>query len=188
MTETEICNWALSKIGAKRITSMSDGSVNARACSDLFSHVRRSELEAHTWNFAIRRGELPADATAPSSEFEYQYSLPAGFLRLIGPMIEDTVYPRDWQLEGQKILTDDEAPLKIRYIFDVTTVSEWAATFCEAVAAKLAYELCEPLTQSNTKKDAAGGDYEAAIRKAKRTNAIQRGPTGSLESDWITCR
>ena len=54
-SEVDICNRALSKLGAARITSLTEDSVNARACNAMYESVRDAELRAHPWNFAMKR-------------------------------------------------------------------------------------------------------------------------------------
>lgn len=187
-SEVAICNRALQKLGSSRIASLSEDSVAARACLAAYTIIRDAELEAHPWNFAIERAELAADASAPDWGRANAFTLPTDFLRLLPDYPEDNFLDQDYQIEGRKILTDADAPLYIRYVARVEDTGLYPALFVEALATKLAFELCETLTQSNTKKEALRADYEAAIAKAKRTNAIQNVAQVSPDSDWITRR
>lgn len=54
----EICNNALTLIGTRRITALSDPSKEARACNDNYDICRKSLLRMHPWNFAMSRVEL----------------------------------------------------------------------------------------------------------------------------------
>lgn len=54
----EICNNALTIIGSRRITALSDPSKEARACNDNYDICRKSLLRMHPWNFAMTRVEL----------------------------------------------------------------------------------------------------------------------------------
>lgn len=54
----EICNNALSIIGARRITALSDPSKEARNCNDQYEICRKAILRLHPWNFALERVEL----------------------------------------------------------------------------------------------------------------------------------
>lgn len=187
-SEVEICNRALQKLGASRINTLSENTANARACNAAYEPVRDAELRAHSWNFAIERAALAADATAPSWGRTNSFTLPAAFLRLLNPYPEDDTNSRDWQIESGKILTDDAAPLYIRYIKKVTDTNAMDPLFREALASKLAMEMCEKITQSNSKKAAASDDYKHAIREARRVNAIENVPTTPVEDTFITCR
>jgi hypothetical protein len=187
-SEVDICNRALQKLGAKRIASLSDDSVNARACNAAYEMIRDAELRRHPWNFAISRAELPADATEPDWGRANAFTLPADFLRLLPSYPEDNSLDTDWQIEGQKILTDDSAPLYLRYIARTADTSVYDPLFVDAIACKIAFELCEELTQSNAKKDGLRADYDDAIKQAKRTNAIENVAAQPPEDSWITVR
>lgn len=64
-TAIEVCNNALTLIGSRRITSLSDPSKEARACNDNYNICRKAVLRMHPWNFATKRVELTGvDITA----------------------------------------------------------------------------------------------------------------------------
>jgi len=54
----EICNRALTDIGARRITALSDPSKEGRACNDNYDISRKAVFRIHPWNFATTRIEL----------------------------------------------------------------------------------------------------------------------------------
>lgn len=187
-SEVEICNRALQRLGAKRITSLTEDSVNARACNLAYELLRDAELRKHPWNFAIERAALAADATEPEWGRSNAFQLPSDFVRLLPPYPEDNVNDRDWQIEGQKIYTDEGDPLYIRYIKQVTDPNQMDPLFREALSASIAYELCEELTQSNSKKADAKAGYKDIIGEAKKANAIDNIPTDPPLDTWISGR
>lgn len=179
----QICNLALQKLGAARINSLTEDGRNARECNAAYELMRDAELRAHPWNFARARAQLAEDSTAPDFGFDHQYTLPSDFLRLHPDSEVD-----DWQIEGRKILTDDDAPLEIIYIKRVTDTAQFDALFVVALANRLAMQLCEKITQSNTKKAEALRDYVLSIREARRVNAIENVATDPPDDPWITAR
>lgn len=187
-SKVEIANRALQKLGAKRISTLEEDSVNARTVLAAFESVKLAELESHVWSFAIARAELAADASEPDWGRANSFELPADFVRLAHPYPEDNSNADDWQIEGRKILTNDAAPIYLRYVKDVTDPNEMTPLFREALSARLALELCEALTQSNTKKDSLKDDYAEVITRAKKSNAIQRVSADLPEDVWITAR
>jgi len=187
-SEVDICNRALQKLGAERITSLSEDSRNARACNAAYSTVRDALLRAHPWNFAIERAELAADATEPAWGRANAFQLPSDFLRLLPNYPEDAVNSTDWQIEGQKIYTDDDAPIYIRYIKRTTDTATFDPLFVEALSAKMALELCEEITQSNTKKSDLKDDFKTMILEARRNNAFENIAAESPTDTWITGR
>lgn len=183
-----ICNRALQKVGAKRITSISEDSVSARACNNCYESLRDAELQAHKWNFAIYRAELAADSPAPDWGPANSFTLPSDFLKLADPDQFDNTSAIDYQIEGRKIFSNFDAPLYIRYVKQVTDPNEMDVLFREALACRMALELCEELTQSNSKKESLRSDYDAAIKLARRSNAFARRPQEPEVSGWTSER
>lgn len=54
----EVANSALYKLGATKITSLSDASKEARICNDRVDLCKKAVLCLHPWNFAIKRAVL----------------------------------------------------------------------------------------------------------------------------------
>lgn len=187
-SSTAICNRALQKLGAKRITSLSDDSVNARACSNAYDATRKALLREYDWSFARGRDSIAADADEPAFGKARSFTLPANCIRVLGRYPEDTVYDTDWEVEERKIFTDESAPLEIRYTKDVTDTTLFDPLFDEALAAELAYELCEELTQSNTKKEALRQDKKDAINRARKSGAIEKISPIQPEDSWVAER
>lgn len=182
-SDVAICNLAMIRLGAETITSLTQNSANARRCSAVFALARDSELRKHVWSFARARARLAADTTAPTHGYTYRYTLPPDFLRL-----HPDATVTDWQIEGGYILTDDGAPLDIIYVKRITDTSLFDALFVDALAARIAVELAEEITQSNTKKQIADKWYGDTIREAKRVNAVERISDEMPEDTWITAR
>lgn len=183
-----ICNRALAKVGANRINQLEDRSPEGRACLETYNPIRLAELRAHVWAFAVKRASLPALSTTPVFGRANAFQLPSDFVRLAAPDPEVNYPDLDWKIEGQTIVTDDSAPLEIRYIYDVIDPNLFDALFREALSAALAVELCEKLTQSNTKKQALLQEYALAIREARRIHALERPPRSDALCTWITVR
>lgn len=187
-SEVGICNRALQKLGAKRITSLTENSVNARACNTAYEAVRDALYEDHDWVFAIKRFEIAEDATAPDWGKAHAYTLPSDFIRLSNDYPEDNLNSKDWEIEGQKIYTDDTSPIYIRYVARITDPNVMSSLFREYFATVLAFELCEEITQSNTKKAQLEKDVRMLEMKAKKSNAFQRIAQTPPEDEWITVR
>jgi hypothetical protein len=196
-SQVEIANRALTKLGAARIISFGDDNKQARAVQSMFAIVRDAELRAHIWSFSLKRASLAALTSTPDWGFEYEYELPSDCLRLIqvndfyqGPSMDDyrNQSTAEYILEGNKILTDYAAPLKIRYIKREEDTAQWDATFVEAFACRLAAEMAEDLTQSNQKKDAAWKEYQQALSLAIRSGAVEQQPQDMPDDSWMLSR
>lgn len=187
-SQVEICNAALYKVGAARITSLADGTKYANILSSIWELKRDSELQANWWTFAIARHEAAALDDAPVGDWSYQYLVPSGFLAMVQlgedlSLYEDDTGPQ-FEIEGGRILTDQAAPLFMRYVKRVTNTGEFSPLFAEALACRLAVELCEAATQSLPKKELLIQQYKAAIREARRANAIELPPRRHPTTSW----
>lgn len=196
-SQVEIANRALTKVGEQRILSLSDDVEAARTVDSLWGVVRDAELRIRVWRFSIDRDALAALVTTPSWGFDYEYQLPADCLRLLqvgeyypGVSLSDyrNADESEWKVEGRKILTNQSAPLKIRYVSRVEDTGQWDAAFTEAFACRLAAEVCERLTQSNTKRQIAWDEYKQAISMAVKANAIESAPEPIPDSEWVMAR
>lgn len=200
-SEVDIANRALSKLGAARITSLTDNNKGARAMLARFEHLRDAELEAHPWRFAIVRTTLPALVSTPSYGFSYEYQRPSDDLRPImvggnGVNVETIgvqctgggqIDPL-FEIIGDVIQTNLSAPLKYEYISRVEVAGKFPALFVEALSCRLAMDACEELTQSSSKYDRASDQYKQAIREARRVNALYRPPGARTPGPFIKSR
>ena len=83
-SQTEICNSALTLLGADTINAITDQTTNARALNAVWNLERDSELRKNIWKFSITRANLPALADAPvNGPYTAQFELPSGCLRVL---------------------------------------------------------------------------------------------------------
>ena len=184
-SEVQIANRALHKLGVrKRITSLSlDGTKQSKLINGMFADVRDAEFEDHYWRFAMRQFSVAALSTTPAHTWDAEYQLPVDFAKLYRLVDNPKFAP-----QGKKILTDAGAPLQGEYIAIITDPNEWSPLFREGLAARIAFECTETLTQSNTKKEAMAADYKDTIRRAKRSNAIMLDPEQEEITAWEEVR
>lgn len=180
----QVCNRALDKLGHGPIVSLGDGDKAANLCDRNWPLVRDEVLRDHPWNFAVKRAALAADTSTPVWGFSNRFPFPSDFLRLLEVRDLST---GEYQVEGRAILADADV-LYIRYIYLVTDPNQYDALFADVAASRLAYELCEALTQSNTKKQSLWEEYEAALTRAKRVDGQENPPQVYEEDDWISVR
>jgi len=176
---------ALSKIGIWKMTanmlgelpmtSVSDDSRIARMLGDEYDQARDAEMRKHYWNFAIKRAALAADATAPAFDWDRQFTLPSDYIALL-PLTVNGV-PQNasipYTIEGQKLLTDATAPLKMRYVFRETREGYFDPLFADALAAALALRIGHSITGKTSYMDRATVAYDRAIKQARLNDAIE---------------
>jgi hypothetical protein len=172
---TEVANLALAMVGEDRITSLvADTSRAAQLCNALLPQARDAALVMHPWNFAARRASLPALATAPISEWDYQYAVPANCLRVLRVVADDPHQP--WAREGGVILCNLAAPLEIRYIAEISDSGSWSPGFVDLVAVMLAERLAVSLTASQSIRAAIVQLRDDALRRARAIDAAEGTP------------
>lgn len=201
-SEVDICNRAIQKVGGQPITSLSDSSSSARAVNRCYEMLRDAELRSNNWNFAIKRTSLAASVTAPSWGFSKQYPLPSDFLRLIsirdhygvsetiGTLGQNEV---DYSIESgdgdaRSILTNSSSPIYIRYVARVENTGLFDPLFSEALASKIAMEIVEEITNSNSKKQTLIEEYKMIIKQARYCDSIETAGEALIESDWLIAR
>jgi len=196
-TVVSIARRALQMLGADSIIDLTEDNNRARAMQIAYEPVRDAELTRNRWRFSFKRASLAALSTAPVHGFGYAYQPPTDFLRLIGggdlgsyPDMSDIRADTNelYSLENGLILTNLTAPLKIRYIARITDASLFDAAFAEMLAARLAMETCERLTQSDSKKQIAAAFYKDALKSARRANALQGAVAQLLDDTWVSAR
>jgi hypothetical protein len=187
-SQTGICNRALEKLGEQPIVSISDGTKQAQALKRVYQDSLEALLVEYPWHFAKKRAALPAAAARPEWGFNYAYPVPADFLRLLaikdGPAFSLEAGPSG----SQAILSDATAPLSILYLYAVSDPGRLPPHFVEAFSSKLAFDIAEDLTQSNTKKDILAQLFAADLLKAKRINGLQKAPDAFPSFSWLTAR
>lgn len=156
LTDIQICNLALQKIGHPSILALTENSKAARECAKAYAPMRDKLLRSYEWNFARARVALPSngDVTVPFG-FTLAYRLPADYLRVIDVVDADA---DDYAIEGKHILTDLAAPLKLIYVRRAAE-GDFDAQFVNCLAYEVAIAVCEAMTQSATKKQALQDEY-----------------------------
>lgn len=192
-----VANAALLKLGQGTITAFSDEDEKARWLNARFAPLRDALLRSYRWTFAMARASLSADVDAPAFDYDLAYTLPGDCLQLVEVVdgyrtlgLADYI-GRDvtvYTVEGRKVLANISAPLKIRYVTRQEDTTLWDPLFDEALANRLAYDLCEKVTQSGTKREAAYRDYRDTIREAIRVNAVELPSEQGVDGSWLMGR
>lgn len=184
-TVIDICNGALSQIGASVITSLSEDSKNAEVCNQRYAPVKDAVLRSHPWNCAVTRVTLTPTGTEPDFEFANAFAIPSDCLRLLNLSYLDIPH----RLERNQILCD-EATIEVMYVADVDP-SFWDALLLESVTAALAADIAYAIVGSTSLADYYRALYADKLKEARFVDATEGTPAsidsvaaaGSLESD-----
>lgn len=183
-SNVQVCNYALTLLGANNITALDESSEEARKCSALFDLVRDKVLVAHPWNFAIARVNLGLLADAPESDYDYKFQLPNGCLRVLSTNLPEG---DSYKIEGRELLCDASSII-IKYIDQLTDVSKWSPQFVTAIGSALAAALAYPLTGSRTIEADMNALYERELKQAIGLDSAEGTPDELLQDDWLTGR
>jgi hypothetical protein len=181
VSSVSISNRALQRLGAERIAAMDQDHPNARSCNTAYEPVRRALLRLYAWSFAKSRASVAVDSTKTLFDNLNRYLVPNDFIRLLRPMDRRV----DWEIEGRYIITKDAAPLQFRYLFDESNPANFDPLFVEALACKIAYEICEEVTGSTAKKQGLAADMTTIINQARQANSFERDADVPLEDDFV---
>jgi hypothetical protein len=126
------------------------------------------------------------------------FRLPAGFLRKVpqDPKAGSQSWlgaPSggeydDWNIEGRYLTSRRSDAILLRFVTDTIDVASFDDMFCEGLAARIALEICEPVTQSAAKQGAITQEYQKFMGEAREINAIETGPEEPPVDDYISCR
>jgi len=184
----EICNNALLDLGEDAIMSLTDGSKAAGLCNHRWPAVRDAVLRAHPWNCAMAQAELAAAAAAPLWKWEFQYTLPTDFLRIIRIVAPDGTMVEDWEIQGGVILCDEDAPIFISYVRRETDPARYDALLGEALSARLVATLAYPLSGSTSLAQAYWELYQKKLAEARGVDAREGVPESVTPTTWLKAR
>lgn len=198
ITEVTICNSALIKLGADRISSLNEDNKRAALCKEQYPKNRDDLLLLHPWNFAITRIELAlvsSEVYDPGFEFEKVFAIPNDVLRILKTNLNlsqsrsamgfSTGEVR-WAVEtdpstnAKYLLTNVDA-VKIKYIKKVPEAF-FTPTFAEVLALKLAQDISYAINQSASITQLMAQFFEGKFAEARSFDA-QEGSVPQVEAD-----
>jgi len=156
VSEIQICNLALSMIGAESIRSFSEDNIRARMCKSFYDFTRDYVLYAFDWPFArgrkiIRRVDpISLDDDLPDGV--YAFSMPADLLVPREPEGVKTSGSRLWwRVQGEylwlKLYVDTYG---LYYTRRITNVVQFSEAFIQVVTLGLAARLAMPIAQDKS--------------------------------------
>lgn len=183
LSEIDIINRALAKIGDQRITSRTDNNNRARIMDGLYEGVRDELLRECPWNFAVRRDTLSADPIAPIYGWATAFAVPADLLYMVS-----TENNSAYRLEGNQILSNQENSLKITYVRRVEDPTEFDTGFADTLASKLAYEGAPNIAADPRLEEKLFRDYNLTLIRSKKTDGQEDDPREWPVDDWELAR
>jgi hypothetical protein len=179
-----ICNNALIMLGEETITALNDQTKAARLCNQRWDSVRDAVLRDHEWACVSTDAALAASASPPVSAWDFAYPLPPDFVRAIRVSTLDGVEITSWEIVGRNLLCNEKAPVILRYVQSTNQATLFDPLLSEALAARLALELCQSMVGSSSLMDAMAKLYQDKLRTARGVNARDVQPRTLQDSAW----
>lgn len=151
LTDVQICANALVRLGAQPIQSFDDGTDIATFCDTIYDAKKKYLLSSYPWRFSMKFMQLSRDATAPTAQWDYQYTLPAdrvqsGFPEVYTSDDTNATPIRSFDIVGNKLMTnEDEIWVKYQYNVDETL---WPEYFTELMVMVMKAELAQLVTDN----------------------------------------
>ena len=163
LTEIDICNKALYRLGANKIESATgkvidldpDDSTEALLCKALYEIMRDIVTEDGVWSFALERITLDKLDPPPSTDAAYAgrpfFDIPLDALIIYRCILpgSTSIYTEaetqvNWRKEGKYILAD-AGKVAVQYIKQITDTTLFTNKYIDALSIRLAMELTTPL-------------------------------------------
>lgn len=188
---TGICNAALIALGEDPVTAVfpPDPVKRAILCSQRYDAVRRELLRKHPFHCARAQVQLAASATKPLFKWANAFPLPADFIRLWG-VDPDNVDQNltTWEVVDGQILTNEQAPLDLDYVRNLTDPTRFDPLFARCLALALADDIAEALTASDRIAAKVQNALAAVLPDAKTIDSQDDGPQELDDDVWLRSR
>jgi len=183
ISKTEICNKALTLVGANSIVSITDDSQNARILNRVYELSLKSILSEAPWVFALRRTLLAQSADTLEwydTNENYVYVKPNEMIRAFRANDDDAI----WRQHGEYIISDTN-DLGLEYTYFLDTPSKYTTSFVEAFVDKLCSDIAFMVLNSKTVAQGFLEKYEeVSLAKALAENAQVGTPIGMKDGAW----
>lgn len=171
-SEVEICNIALTRLGADSIRSFDEDNKRARLSQIMYKHIRDLFLEDYEWTFNTKYKQLALLSGEEHPQFSFIYSVPSDcfYARQLLDSNGTISSKVKWEVYSKKIATNVENAW-LRYSLMITATGFFPMYFVEAVAAQVAAELAPAIVQDKNRYNALLKIAEARLYQARDKDA-----------------
>jgi hypothetical protein len=134
-------------------------------------------MEEHRWTFANATFKFGVANVTPNDDDNWRYAnafnIPSNILHVMRVYANpETPYQTKWERKGDKLYADDDT-LYLDTTIRVTNPSDFSTLFRQALAARIARDLCLGLTRNVKLHDAMSIKYENALIDAAASDGMQ---------------
>lgn len=193
-----VANKALYKIGARRLSSLTDGSPNSIIINDIYETCLTEILEEHPWSFATQTVTLASltlseDLPSMGDGMNYAYGLPADFLKVY--QLSCFCQYRIEMLKSPYVttptlalLSDQSTLAGMRYIFLNDDPTTYNSKFLDALACKIAKACCFKISEASNLVGQIEADYDRALISAMSNDSNNMSPDDAIANEWFIAR
>lgn len=187
-SETSIINIALTKLGATRIQSRTDGTPNANTMNDVYDDILEDLLRHHHWNFATKKVQLARLVSTPEFGFQFKYQLPAGIQRVVSVHADNQGNSTPEYSIEEGVIHASSSEIYLEYIVTVDDPNLMTSDFRKAFSMELASQTALKITGSSKVMDSMEKSAISALRRAKGSDSIENFPDQLQEGSWVNSR
>lgn len=187
-SKVQICNIALARLGASRITSLTDNTAEAKLCNLLFNDIADLVMVEGSWSTTIRRASLNLTSNTPAFGYTSEFQLPTNPFCLKLLSINDvTPGDEDYRIEGDKLLANITS-MKVRYIARITDTQSYGPFLTQAIISRLTAELAYSITGQANAAERWMQQYELDVRKGLANDGQQGSNEQTVSPDLLNVR
>lgn len=166
MTVIDLCNMALGRIGAGRITALTEETNEAIYCNLWYEQTRNEVLRSRAWKSCTELQTLAQLSTTPIFGWSYQYQMPTDprAIRII------SVYPSSGYERQGRLLLSDESSLSLKYVAEVSDPNNLDEILAEVITLRLAVKLAKAVANDKELSKDLLREYLAIYQLAKQAD------------------
>lgn len=191
MTDIDICNIALTKLGQNTIISFNDETENARKLNIIYYQTKKALLREHIWNFA-NRTEILTLTAIDDDNWKYIYIYPPNCLyidKIFNISDEDLYFDFEiLNINNQKYIATNLEQARIKYICDIINPNVYDNLFIECLINKLAGDLAQSITGNLELSSIFYSLYQETLAKAKTFTVREKRKVFKKKNGYLECR
>lgn len=184
-SQVSICSNASLMLGGHPINAMDEPTDRARLASNIWPQLRDYVLRAHPWNCAVKRVALPPETTAPAFDWDYQFTLPADYMRALS--VGEAGAEVDFKIESGKLLCNQN-PALLRYIWRNDEPTTWDDMLVWAMTNAMRAAMAYPTTQSASLSQTVNDALREVLKRARTVDGQDQTPDGLDYSPLMAAR
>jgi hypothetical protein len=193
-TKTDICNYAITFIGGRPISSIDQDQQEAILCKRFYNMARMAVLRDHKWSFAKKSVALAVTTDTDFVGWDYAFMYPTDALYIEG--IYNSASPntniefeiRTNTAKNKKYIMSNEEYPYITYTANVDEEALFDSLFIEAFAYKLAAVITVPLNGNLQIVQLVEQKYAMSMAKAKASDSNEKYKSPTLDNSLLGAR